>query len=77
MSRDDLLTKNADIVGAAAIETLKYSPDAIYIVLTNPLDTMAYLTMKKTGLPRGSVSSARRGFWTWPACAPLLPWKPA
>jgi malate dehydrogenase len=55
MSRDDLLTKNADIVGVAANETLKYSPDAIYIVLTNPLDTMAYLTMKKTGLPRERV----------------------
>src|SRR5512138_225626 len=55
MSRDDLLTKNAEIVGAAATETLKYSPDAIYIVLTNPLDTMAYLTMKKTGLPRERV----------------------
>ena len=48
MSRDDLLTANADIVGKAATETLKYSPDAIFIVLTNPLDTMAYLTMKLT-----------------------------
>jgi len=55
MSRDDLLKTNAGIVGTAAIETLKYSPDAIYIVLTNPLDTMAYLTMKKTGLPRERV----------------------
>ena len=36
MSRDDLLSKNAEIVGPAATETLKYSPDAIYIVLTNP-----------------------------------------
>src|SRR5512138_2928690 len=55
MSRDDLLTVNAEIVGKAATETLKHSPDAIYIVLTNPLDTMAYLTMKKTGLPRERV----------------------
>jgi malate dehydrogenase len=55
MSRDDLLTINAGIVGTAAAETLKYSPDAIYIVLTNPLDTMAYLTLKKTGLPRERV----------------------
>ena len=36
-------------------ETLKYSPDAIYIVLTNPLDTMAYLTMKLNKLPRERV----------------------
>ena len=55
MSRDDLLTTNAEIVGKAATETLKHSPDAIFIVLTNPLDTMAYLTMKKTGLPRERV----------------------
>lgn len=55
MSRDDLLTANAEIVGKAATETLKHSPDAIYIVLTNPLDTMAYLTMKLTGLPRSRV----------------------
>jgi malate dehydrogenase len=55
MSRDDLLSANAEIVGKAATETLAHSPDAIYIVLTNPLDTMAYLTMKKTGLPRERV----------------------
>ena len=55
MSRDDLLTKNAEIVGPAATETLKHSPDAIYIVLTNPLDTMAYLTMMLTKLPRERV----------------------
>ena len=55
MSRDDLLKINADIVGTAATETLKYSPNAFYIVLTNPLDTMAYLTLKKTGLPRERV----------------------
>jgi malate dehydrogenase len=51
MSRDDLLTVNADIVGKATTETLKYSPDAIYVVLTNPLDSMAYLTMKLGNLP--------------------------
>lgn len=55
MSRDDLLSANAEIVGKAATETLAHSPDAIYIVLTNPLDTMAYLTMRRTGLPRERV----------------------
>ena len=55
MSRDDLLTANAEIVGNTATETLKHSPDAHFIVLTNPLDTMAYLTLKKTGLPRERV----------------------
>jgi malate dehydrogenase len=55
MSRDDLLKINAEIVGKAATETLKFSPNAIFIVLTNPLDTMAYLTMKVTKLPRERV----------------------
>jgi malate dehydrogenase len=55
MSRDDLLTANAEIVGKAAAETFKHSPDAIYVVLTNPLDTMAYLTLKLNRLPRERV----------------------
>lgn len=55
MSREDLLVKNANIVGSVAEETIKYSPDAIYIVLTNPLDTMTFMTMKKTGLPANKV----------------------
>ncbi len=55
MSRDDLLTANANIVGPAVTETLKYSPNAIYIILTNPLDTMAYLAMKVGNLPRNRV----------------------
>ena len=51
MSRDDLLSANAEIVSNSTRESLKYSPEAIFIVLTNPLDTMAYLTMKVGGLP--------------------------
>jgi len=51
MSRDDLLTANAEIVSNATLETIKRSPDAIYIILTNPLDAMAYLTMKLSKLP--------------------------
>jgi malate dehydrogenase len=51
MSRDDLLSANAEIVRNATQGSLKYSPDAIFIVLTNPLDTMAYLTMKVGELP--------------------------
>ena len=51
MSRDDLLSANAEIVRNATQESLKYSPDAILVVLTNPLDTMAYLAMKVGNLP--------------------------
>jgi malate dehydrogenase len=55
MSREDLLTINAKIVGEATAITLKYSPDALFIVLTNPLDTMAYLAMKTGKLPRERI----------------------
>jgi malate dehydrogenase len=55
MSRDDLLKVNADIVGKATTETIKYSPDAIFIILTNPLDTMAYLSMKVANIPPNRV----------------------
>jgi malate dehydrogenase len=51
MSREDLLTANAEIVKNATLESLRYSPDAIFVVLTNPLDTMAYLTMRAGKLP--------------------------
>jgi malate dehydrogenase len=55
MSRDDLLAANAEIVRKATEESMKYSPDAIFVVLTNPLDVMAYLTMKTAGIPAQRV----------------------
>jgi malate dehydrogenase len=51
MSREDLLSANANIVRTATEESLKYAPDAIFIILTNPLDTMAHLSMKVGALP--------------------------
>lgn len=55
MSRDDLLAANAAIIRSAAEETIKLSPNAIYIILTNPLDVMTYLAWKVTGLPAQKV----------------------
>ena len=55
MSRDDLLAANATIVREATEKTIRNSPDAIYVVLTNPLDVMAYLTMKVAKLPPQQV----------------------
>jgi len=55
MSRDDLLTINAKIIREAVQATLCCSTNAIYLILTNPLDTMAYLSLKVTGLPRERV----------------------
>jgi malate dehydrogenase len=51
MSRDDLLAANAEIVRKAAEESIRYSPQAIFVVLTNPLDAMAYLAMKTANVP--------------------------
>jgi len=55
MSRDDLLEANSKIVREAVERSLAVSPEAILVVLTNPLDPMAYLAMKVGGLPRHRV----------------------
>lgn len=49
MSRDDLLKKNTEIIKEVALQVKKYCPYSIVIVVTNPLDVMSYLAMKKTG----------------------------
>lgn len=55
MSRDDLLEANTRIMRTAVEESLSNSPDAVLIILTNPLDAMAYLAMNIGGLPRERV----------------------
>ena len=73
MSRDDLLAKNKEIVGGVASEVKDRSPDAIVIVVTNPLDAMCHVTFDTTQFPRqrvigmaGILDSARfRTFLAW------------
>jgi len=55
MSRDDLLAANGDIVKKVAEETGRRSPKAIMIVVTNPMDVMAYVAMKASGFPKERV----------------------
>jgi malate dehydrogenase len=55
MSRDDLLEANTKIMRISVESTLKYSPEAILVILTNPLDAMSYVAMKVSGLPRERV----------------------
>lgn len=55
MSRDDLLAKNAEIVGNCAAAAYEKSPNAIFIIVSNPLDVMTYVALKRTGLPRERV----------------------
>ena len=66
MTREELIGTNAGIVRGVAENILKYSPDAIIIVISNPMDTMTYLALQATGLPKnrifgmgGALDSAR------------------
>ena len=55
MSREDLLDINRKIIESVVAEVTAKSPNAILIMVTNPLDTMTYLALKKSGLPRERV----------------------
>jgi malate dehydrogenase len=55
MSRDDLISINAGIVKSVAENVVKYSPEAIIIVVSNPLDVMTYASYVSSGLPRTKV----------------------
>ena len=66
MTREELIGTNAGIVKTVTGNILKYSPDAILIIISNPMDTMTYLTLKESGLPKeriigmgGTLDSAR------------------
>jgi len=55
MSRDDLLMKNFEVVKTAAENSAKYSPNAIIILVTNPLDAMCWAAFKSTGFPKERI----------------------
>lgn len=55
MSRDDLLAKNAQIVGGVVEQAAKVSPDAVIVVVTNPLDAMCHVALKASGFPPSRV----------------------
>jgi malate dehydrogenase len=55
MSRDDLLRTNADIVASATESAVKLSPNAILIIVTNPLDAMCEVARRKSGFPRERI----------------------
>ncbi|TAF44031.1 MAG: malate dehydrogenase [Sphingobacteriales bacterium] len=66
MTREELIGTNAGIVKSVTENILKYSPNTIIIVVSNPMDTMNYLTLKTSGLPKerilgmgGALDSAR------------------
>lgn len=66
MTREELIGINAGIVKTVTENILKHSPEAIIIVVSNPMDTMTYLALKTTGLPKnriigmgGALDSAR------------------
>lgn len=55
MTREELIGVNAGIVKSVAGNILKYSPDAIIVVISNPMDTMTYLSLKSLGLPKNRI----------------------
>lgn len=55
MTRDDLMRTNAKIVVEATQQAIAHSPDAIIIIVTNPLDVMTYLAWKASGFPQHRV----------------------
>lgn len=55
MTREDLVATNANIVSSVVREVIKYSPDVILLMMTNPLDSMTYLAYKVSGFPRERV----------------------
>jgi malate dehydrogenase len=55
MTREELIGINAGIVKNVASSILEYSPNAIIIVISNPMDTMTYLALKSTGLPKNRI----------------------
>jgi malate dehydrogenase len=66
MTREELIGTNAGIVKGVCENLLKHSPNAIVIVISNPMDTMTYLALQSTGLPKnriigmgGTLDSAR------------------
>src|SRR6195952_1866852 len=55
MTREELIGTNAGIVKTVTDNILTYSPDAILIIISNPMDTMTYLTLKESGLPKERI----------------------
>lgn len=55
MTREELIGTNAKIVETVCKNALEYSPNAIIVVISNPMDTMTYLALKSTGLPKNRI----------------------
>ncbi len=55
MSREDLIGTNAGIVKNVVDSILKYSPDAIFVIISNPMDTMTYLALKASGVTKNRI----------------------
>ena len=55
MTREELIGINAGIVQSVASSILEHSPNTVIVVVSNPMDTMTYLTLKATGLPKNCV----------------------
>jgi malate dehydrogenase len=55
MTREELIGTNANIVRGVTENILQHSPDAIIVVISNPMDTMTYLTLQSSGVPKNKI----------------------
>ena len=55
MTREELIGVNAGIVSSVVKNVLSFSPDAVIVIISNPMDTMTYLALKSSGLPKNRV----------------------
>lgn len=55
MTREELIGINAGIVKNVSESLLKYSPNAVFVIVSNPMDTMTYLALKETKLPKNRI----------------------
>ena len=83
MTREELIGINAGIVKTVAENILVHSPNTIVVVVSNPMDTMTYLTLKATGLPKnrvigmgGALDSSRSKAGNWVKLLRVWPLRP-
>lgn len=55
MTREQLIGTNAKIVKSVVDQILEFSPNAVFVVISNPMDTMTYLTLKDSGIPKNRI----------------------
>ena len=59
MTREELIGVNAGIVKSVVSSILEHSPEAIFVIISNPMDTMTYLALKASGVPKNRIIGSK------------------